>query len=111
MSPAPMAPHSFHALLSLEAGPRHGYAIMMDMRETSGSNVGPGAVYGALRRLAEAGLVEEAGEHEPDRGGRPRLEYRITPAGREALREEAARMALLARIAVERRLIPGDGRS
>ena len=111
MSPAPIAPHSFHALLSPRRGSppwlRHHDGHARDL----GVERGAGAVYGALRRLAEAGLVEEAGEHEPDRGGRPRLEYRITPTGREALREEAARMALLARIAVERRLIPGDGRS
>jgi PadR family transcriptional regulator, regulatory protein AphA len=49
-----------------------------------------GQIYPELRRLAEAGLVEEAGEPE---GARRRTVYRLTAAGRAELREWLAQPA------------------
>ncbi len=71
-------------LASLEAGPRHGYAIMEALRAGSGGQVDlpTGTIYPALRRLERAGLL--AGEWD-EAGVRRRRMYSLTPAGRRAL--------------------------
>lgn len=103
----PLAPHAFHVLLALERGPLHGYAIMKQVQVTSGTTVGPGAVYGALSRLEVAGLATEGAVREPRRGSHPRQEYEITEAGLEALKAEAARLVRLVELAGDRDLLPG----
>lgn len=106
----PLSPMAFHTLLALQKAPLHGYAIMKQVKSTSGSAAGPGAVYGAIQRLEEAGLIREGRRLEPRRGSRPRQEYEITESGREVLRAEARRFARLARLAVQRELLPeGEG--
>ena len=47
-------------LVSLSGGPKHGYAIMEDIAELRGVRLGPGTLYGTLKRLLESGLVEES---------------------------------------------------
>ncbi|HET9344460.1 MAG TPA: PadR family transcriptional regulator [Candidatus Limnocylindrales bacterium] len=66
---------SLYILVSLAAGPRHGYAIMTDVEEISGSPMGPGTLYGALARLERRGLIEAL---EPEDRRRP---YRLTALG------------------------------
>ena len=60
----PLSPPTFHILLALADGELHGYAIMKGVTARSEGTVrlGPGTLYGALKRLLEDGLVEEAGE-------------------------------------------------
>lgn len=101
-----ISPIAFHTLLALQAGPRHGYAIMKEVEATSGSAVGPGAIYGAIQRLDEAGLIQEGRRLEPERGSRQRQEYEITDAGHAALVSEARRLAQLTRLVAERKLLP-----
>ena len=74
-------------LASLEAGPRHGYAIMEALRAGSGGqfDLPTGTIYPALHRLERAGLVWAAWS---DGGGRRRREYELTPDGRRALDTE-----------------------
>ena len=74
-------------LASLEAGPRHGYAIMEALRTGSGGQLDlpTGTVYPALHRLERAGLVEASWSAA---GGRRRRVYQLTPAGRRALAAE-----------------------
>jgi DNA-binding PadR family transcriptional regulator len=74
-------------LASLEAGPRHGYAIMEALRAGSGGQLDlpTGTVYPALHRLERAGLVK-ATWSQP--AGRRRRVYQLTPAGRRALAAE-----------------------
>lgn len=83
-------------LLALAAEDRHGYAIMRDAEARSGGKfrMGPGTLYGTIKRLLEAGLVEEAGPCDEDE--RRRL-YRLTERGRGALAEEVSRLDLLLR--------------
>jgi len=69
-------------LASLASGPRHGYAIMEDIVEFSGTRLEPGTLYAALARLERRGWIE-ALEAEDRR--RP---YRITGAGESVLREQ-----------------------
>ena len=84
-------------LASLSAGTKHGYAIILDVEEHSGERLGPGTLYGAIARLEEMGLIVPLEAKE--RGRRP---YRITDAGRRALRDRLAELdryqSILARL-------------
>lgn len=68
-------------LVSLASGPRHGHAILLDVREFAGIRLGPGTLYGAIGRLEGDGLIAPMAL---DGRRRP---YRLTRAGREALAE------------------------
>ena len=92
----PLTPPVFHILLALADEERHGYGIMQDVaRQTNDAlQLGPGTLYGCLKRMLAAGLVEESDE-------RPDLEldderrryYRMTALGRDTVRAEASRLA------------------
>jgi DNA-binding PadR family transcriptional regulator len=107
---APLTPAVFHILLALAEGERHGYAIMREVAQQSGGRMrlGPGTLYGSLRRLLEEGLIEET-EARPDPAldDERRRYYRLTPEGRRVAEAEAARLDALARTARERGLLPG----
>ena len=66
-------------LTSLASGPKHGYALLLDIQEFAGVRLGPGTLYGAIARLEEQGLIEALGAQ-----GRKRP-YRLTGAGSAAL--------------------------
>ena len=70
-------------LAALEDGPRHGYAVIDALRETTGGQLylPTGTIYPALRRLEEAGLIIGSWSV----AGRRRREYRLTSAGSRAL--------------------------
>jgi len=70
----------------------HGYAIVQRAAELSEGRVrlSAGTLYGALDALTRRGLVAPDGEETV--GGRLRRYYRLTGAGREALRAEAERL-------------------
>ena len=74
-------------LAALEAGPRHGYAVMEALRAGSGGqfDLPTGTVYPALRRLERAGLIHGTWDQS---SGRRRRVYQPTPAGRRALAAE-----------------------
>jgi DNA-binding PadR family transcriptional regulator len=67
-------------LISLADGPKHGYALIQDVRQFAGVELGPGTLYGALDRLEGLGLIE------PLPADERRHPYRITAAGAAALR-------------------------
>ena len=67
-------------LTSLAGGAKHGYALIKDVKDFAGVDLGPGTLYGALDRLEQLGLIEALPAE--DR----RHPYRITPAGVTALR-------------------------
>lgn len=60
--PPPLTPAVLHILLALSSGERHGYAIMKQVEADSQGQVkmGPGTLYGSLKRMLEAGLVQES---------------------------------------------------
>ena len=92
----PLTPAVFHILLALADGERHGYAIMRDVAANTGGQIqmGPGTLYGTIKRLLASGLVEEADERpDPDVDVERRRYYRITALGRQVLQAESARMA------------------
>jgi len=98
--PLPVA--QLHIMLALADGQKHGYAIMGRVEVlTEGSvTMGPGTLYGAIKRMMKAGLVEEADERpDPELDDARRRYYRLTGLGARALDAEVARMERLARIA------------
>ena len=79
----------FYILLSLDT-PLHGYGIMQNVERLSGGRVrlAAGTLYGALATLTERGWIVSLGDESEGR----KKEYQITPAGREAVRAELARL-------------------
>jgi DNA-binding PadR family transcriptional regulator len=73
-------------LSSLASGAKHGYAMMEDIRDFSGTQLEPGTLYGALARLERRGWVEPLPAQER------RRPYRLTAAGAAVLREQLASM-------------------
>ena len=73
-------------LVSLAAGPKHGYAMMEDIARVADVKIGPGTLYGALARLEQRGLIEALDAE--DR----RRPYRITASGTAMLREQLSAM-------------------
>jgi DNA-binding PadR family transcriptional regulator len=104
-SDTPLSPQVFHILLALADAPAHGYAIMQAVeRETDGAiRLGPGTLYGAIRRLRMEGLIEEIA----DGGDVTRRSYRLTARGRSALKREARRLSQLVESARARHLLQG----
>jgi len=104
----PLAPATFQILLALADGERHGYAIMKEVtsRTKGAVRVGPGTLYGALKRLLEGGLVEEGSERtDPELGDDRRRYYRLTKFGLRVARLEARRLDAMVRAARQKKLI------
>jgi DNA-binding PadR family transcriptional regulator len=98
----PLPPATFHILLSLARGERHGYGIMSDVAESTAGEmrIGPGTLYGTIKRLLAGGLIEESDERQdPALDDERRRYYRITPAGRAAVANEARRLDACVQIA------------
>jgi DNA-binding PadR family transcriptional regulator len=83
-------------LTSLADGPKHGHALAKDVASFAGVVLGPGALYGAITRLEERGLIEPL--EVKDR----RRPYRITGAGETALAEAVADMRRIADVGTSR---------
>jgi len=101
-TPADLPPHWFQILLSLADEPRHGLGITKDVFDRTGgrTHLWPGMLYGALKQLTAARLVDETAAPSgfESGGGRPRF-YRLTAAGRRVCAAEAQRLAHLVDVA------------
>ena len=88
----PLSPAVYHILVALAEGELHGYAIMQDVAETTGGQIkmGPGTLYGTLKRMLEAGLIEESGERRDPRRVRSPLR-RAARAGLCRLKRQCIR--------------------
>src|SRR5579872_288090 len=101
----PLTPPVFHILLALADGERHGYGIMQDVAQqtTDTLQLGPGTLYGCLKRMLAARLVEESEERpDPALDDQRRRYYRMTPLGRRVARAEAQRLAGAVTVAMSR---------
>ena len=108
-SPAPLTPAVFHILLALSNGERHGYGIMKQVEADSQRKVtmGPGTLYGSLKRMLDAGLVKESDKRiDPEMDDERRIYYQITGVGAEALTVELERYKRIVALAQERKLYP-----
>ena len=108
-STPPLTPAVFHILLALSNGERHGYGIMKQVEADSQGRVtmGPGTLYGSLRRMLDAGLVKESDKRvDPEMDDQRRIYYQITAIGAEALTAELERYKRIVTLAQQRKLFP-----
>lgn len=110
-----MTPPVFHILLALADEERHGYGIMQEVaRQTDDAlQLGPGTLYGCIKRMLAAGLIEES-EERPDpaldalsRHAERRRYYRMKPLGERTLRAEAQRLSAAVSAAKSKRILVG----
>lgn len=94
----PLPASAMHIIVALAAGERHGYAIMRDITSLSNGSVkmGPGTLYGSIKRMIDQGLVEEAEERpDPALDDERRRYYRLTALGQRVGAAEQARLSAL----------------
>ena len=106
MRPESLKGHLDALLLSvLEAGPRHGYAVIEAVRTGSGGafDLQTGTIYPALHRLERAGFIRS---HWKVIGGRRRREYELTASGQRGAHPGASRLGAVLRGSVA--LLKGD---
>ncbi|MGI9615928.1 MAG: PadR family transcriptional regulator [Acidimicrobiales bacterium] len=103
----PLPASAMHIIVALAGAEKHGYAIMRDIDELSGGAVsmGPGTLYGSIKRMIEQGLVEEVDERpDPALDDQRRRYYRLTILGHQVGAAEQARLTALLDSARLRRL-------
>ena len=104
----PLTPAMFHILLALVDRERHGYHIMQEVDESTEGSVrlGPGTLYGSIKRMLSDGLVEESGERpDPEMDDERRRYYRLTDFGYRVATAEAERLARLVKSARSKKLL------
>jgi DNA-binding PadR family transcriptional regulator len=97
----PLPPATFHILLALSAGDRHGYGIIQDVESRTGGTLrlSPGTLYRSIQRLLEQGLIDEPKRRSDPSDDPRRRYYRITPFGTAVARAETRRLTHLVRLA------------
>jgi len=96
----PLKTQWFHIMLSLAGGEQHGYAIMQEVLDRTAGKVRlwPATLYGSIKRLIEAELIEESDERPaPELDDARRRYYRLTALGRRVLDAECERLQELVR--------------
>lgn len=109
LSNAPLTAAVFHILLALADGEKHGYAIMKEVEsQTSGQvKMGPGTLYGSIKRMLAAGLIDETGAR-VDNGlsDERRRYYALTGVGESLLQAESKRMEDAVDAARRKKILP-----
>jgi DNA-binding PadR family transcriptional regulator len=96
----PLKAQWFHIMLSLAGEEQHGYGIMQEVlnRTTGKVRLWPATLYGSIKRLIEADLIEESDERPaPELDDARRRYYRLTALGRRVLDAECDRLQELVR--------------
>jgi DNA-binding PadR family transcriptional regulator len=104
----PLSTAVLHILLALAGGERHGYDIMREVETiTDGKlQMGPGTLYGSIKRMLRDGLIAEADERpDPALDDSRRRYYELTDFGRRVLVAESGRLARLVEVARRRNLL------
>jgi DNA-binding PadR family transcriptional regulator len=94
---SPLTEATFFILLSLSPAPKHGYAIMKEVKMLSKGRIvfSTGTLYGALRRLLEQGWIKRVSDPKPNPTDRERKAYTLTERGRKVLDAEIERLKSL----------------
>jgi DNA-binding PadR family transcriptional regulator len=115
----PLTPVALNILLALADEERHGYGIGLEVRERTGGKMrlGPGTLYGSIKRMVDGGLIEEseAPPEDTDDVSRRydeerRRYYRLTGFGGRVLAAELARLEGVVRTAQAKGVFPASGR-
>lgn len=104
----PLNPAAFQILLALADADRHGYAIMQEVAERTHGRVklGPGTLYGTIKRLLADGLIIESTDRpEPELDDDRRRYYGLTLLGRQVLALDTERLADLVEMARTKQLL------
>jgi DNA-binding PadR family transcriptional regulator len=104
----PLTPAVYHILLALFDGEKHGYAIMKDVEHQTGGRVkmGPGTLYGSIKRMLNANLIEETAERpDPDLDDERRRYYRLSGLGRRVVSAESQRLTQAVKVARQKHVI------
>ena len=104
----PLTPATFHILLALADRDRHGYDVMREVDERTAGKIrmGPGTLYGSIKRMLSDGLVEELDERpDPELDDERRRYYRLTDFGYRVATAEAERLAELVKTAKKKKLL------
>ena len=98
----------FHVLLALADAPRHGLGIVEEVeRKTNGRvSLGPGSLYGSLKRLTEDGWIRDSLDHPGENEDTRRRYYEITSEGQQALRDELEILEAVLDSARQKSLLP-----
>jgi len=92
----PLTPAVFNILLALADSEKHGYGIMLEVEANTKGQVimGPGTLYGSIKRMLKADLIAESDERaDPEMDDQRRRYYKLTNLGRRVLSMEAERLA------------------
>jgi len=104
----PLTPAVFNIMLALADGEKHGYGIMLEVEANTNGQItmGPGTLYGSIKRMLKAGLIEECDERsDPELDHQRRRYYRLTGMGQQVLRLEAERLASQVHLARAKNLL------
>ncbi|HWS96927.1 MAG TPA: helix-turn-helix transcriptional regulator [Candidatus Methylomirabilis sp.] len=105
----PLKSQWFHIMLALAGGEQHGYGIMQEVldRTTGKVRLWPATLYGSIKRLIEAGLIEESDlRPAPELDDARRRYYRLTALGSRVLNAECERLQeLLRAIRLKQRMV------
>ena len=100
---SPLTEATFFILLSLSPSPKHGYAIMKEVKELSNGRIkfSTGTLYGAIKRLLEQGWIKRVADPEPNLTERERKAYMLTDKGSKVISAEVERLKSLIKTAQE----------
>jgi DNA-binding PadR family transcriptional regulator len=104
----PLTPAVFHILLALADGEKHGYSIMKEVEHQTGGGLklGPGTLYGSIKRMLAAGFIEESDERpDPALDDERRRYYRVSSLGRKVLTAESERLEQAVRTARQKHVL------
>ena len=104
----PLPAATFHILLALSDGERHGYAIINDVQVRTGGELrlSAGTLYRSIARMVEQGLIAEVENRRTRSEDERRRYYRITPFGTSVARAEMRRLTQLVKLARASGLTP-----
>ncbi len=109
----PLKPTDYLTLVALSDGERHGYGLVKQIETLSDGTLRlvPGNFYSVLRRLMNAGLLEESARRPADDlDNRRRRYYAVSPLGRAVAAAETARLKSLVKVAEQHNLARGRAR-
>ena len=110
----PLTPLAFQVLLALADGDRHGYGIILEVRERTDGliSLGTGTLYTMLQRLLEESLIAEADRPAAKIDDDQRRKYyALTPLGRDVVAAEARRLQSVLDEARRKKVLPKAGRA
>ena len=104
----PLPPAQLHIMLALADGEKHGYAVMSEVEQMTDGEVsmGPGTLYGAIKRMLNTGLIEESDNRpDPEMDDERRRYYRTSGFGARVLTAELSRLDQLIRAAQAKQVV------